>query len=104
MATIIVTAGSSQGVKGRLSATVSTIGRDAACTVVVADERVSNKHLQIWFDEPFNAFRVKDLRSTNGTLLNDQKLTLDSLLREGDELAIGNSRLRFTVHDEPTDV
>jgi hypothetical protein len=103
MATIIVTAGGSQGLKVHLSASVSTIGRDAACTVVMADERVSNKHLQIWFDEPLSAFRVKDLRSTNGTLLNDQKLTLDSLLRDGDELSIGNSRLRFTVHDEPTE-
>jgi hypothetical protein len=66
------------------------VGRDAACDLVLADPRASRRHAEIVRDGA--AWRVRDLGSSNGTLLNGAPV-VDSELGLGDVLTIGDSEL-----------
>ncbi|MBC5810206.1 MAG: DUF3662 domain-containing protein [Candidatus Eremiobacteraeota bacterium] len=67
-----------------------TIGRDADCDLVLADPRVSRKHLKI-VAEP-NAVTFADLGAANGVLLNGKR-SAEGQLDCGDVLILGDSEL-----------
>jgi hypothetical protein len=64
------------------------VGRDAACDVVVADRRVSRRHVRI--DAGEHALRFEDLGSSNGTYLNGEREARADL-RAWDRLEIGDT-------------
>ncbi len=66
------------------------VGRDSACDLVLADPRASRRHAEIVRDG--DAWRVRDLGSSNGTLLNAEPI-VESELGLGDVLRIGDSEL-----------
>ena len=66
-----------------------TIGRDATCDIVLADQRVSRRHLALSSGADV---RFKDLGSSNGTHLNGVRVT-DGVLACGDVLALGDCEL-----------
>jgi clan AA aspartic protease (TIGR02281 family) len=70
---------------------VITIGRDSDNDVVINDSKVSRHHLQIIGDGA--GFRIVDLNSTNGTFVNDRKISGESLLTASDTVRIGNTIL-----------
>jgi len=72
------------------------IGRAAECHLRPASTAVSSRHCVIEEREG-HAF-IQDLGSTNGTFLNDDRLTSDCPLRDGDELCVGP--LRFLVSSD----
>ncbi len=75
---------------------VTTFGRRAESSVVIQnDPYVSGSHAQIIADG--DEFRLTDLDSTNGTLLNGERLAANSPARltDGDVLLIGGTPLRF---------
>jgi ATP-binding cassette subfamily C protein len=64
------------------------IGRDAACTVVLADPTVSRRHARV---EPTPAgLRVIDLDSGGGIWIGSQRLQ-DQILAAGDQFRIGST-------------
>lgn len=67
------------------------IGRHHACDVVVDDLSVSRHHARLVFRD--GKWIIRDLRSTNGTLLNGEPIGR-SELRPGDLLTLGEHRLR----------
>jgi pSer/pThr/pTyr-binding forkhead associated (FHA) protein len=71
-----------------------TIGRQAAiCDLVTADPKVSRRHCRI---EPVaEGWRLTDLSSSNGTWV-DHKQVGELLLREGDQIRLGDTLLRFS--------
>jgi pSer/pThr/pTyr-binding forkhead associated (FHA) protein len=69
--------------------------------LVVPDERVSSKHVQVRFDASIHGYRVKDLNSTNGSYLNDAKLSGELPLPDQSLISVGNSRLFFDLRDFP---
>ena len=72
------------------------IGRNNDCDVVLHDGAVSRRHCVI--ETRGGAFVVSDLRSPNGLFLNDPKNRIDShVLRNGDEIIFGKSRLRVEL-------
>jgi putative nucleotidyltransferase with HDIG domain len=71
---------------------VITIGRDPNAMVKVMDHGVSRQHAEI-FKIGEMCF-IRDLKSTNGTFVNDQKVT-EELLRAGDQVRVGNTVLVF---------
>lgn len=72
-----------------------SIGRLPACDVVLADGNVSRRHAEI---RPHgDAWVLVDLGSTNGTRVNGIRLTGPRELRSGDQIAVGNSVLRFEM-------
>ena len=83
-----LTAGTELRLEGGLS-----IGRAATNGLAVDDQFMSHMHARILRRGPF--FYVEDLGSTNGTFINDQRITGDAQLRVHDELRLGETVLRY---------
>ena len=67
-----------------------TIGRDAACDIVLDDGAVSRQHarIEVGADGP----EIRDLNSTNGTFVNGEPI-FAGLLEKGDVIALGRITL-----------
>jgi diguanylate cyclase (GGDEF)-like protein len=76
-----------------------TLGRSPDATILLRDTHVSWRHLSVEFDPNQNAYRVKDLGSSNGTLLNGKPIS-EAILKESDKIIIGNTMLCFGWADE----
>jgi len=75
-----------------------TIGRDNACELSLkgtVNQNVSGKHAQIVLTAE-GVFLV-DLKSTNGTFLNDHRVDGRKLLRQGDQFRLGHTGPRLQV-------
>ena len=68
-------------------------GRSPDCSLEVPDPNASRKHTQILFDG--TALSAADNGSSNGTFINDVRLTSAVVLRHGDVLRLGETRLRI---------
>ena len=76
-----------------------TFGRADECTVRVADANLSRQHARILCmgDE----YIVKDMGSTNGTWVNDERVDFATHLKDGDRVRLGSAvTLRFSLVDE----
>jgi pSer/pThr/pTyr-binding forkhead associated (FHA) protein len=72
---------------------VNTIGRDVNNSIVIDDSFASAEHALLTFRG--RAWYVEDRGSTNGTWLNGQRVESYLPLGYGDELQIGQVRLRL---------
>ena len=77
---------------------VYLIGREGA-DIVLEDEKVSRKHAEISLYGPQKYF-IRDLASTNGTLLNGRRLRDRHELAHEDRISVGDTVLQFTVVDD----
>lgn len=79
------------------------LGRALEADVRINDSRASRLHARISIErDPLSdsvRCRITDLASTNGTLVNGQALT-ETVLNEGDKIAIGDHLFRFDMLDE----
>ncbi len=73
-----------------------TLGRESTNRVVVQDDRCSRRHAEVFFTN--GGWVVRDLGSSNGTHVNNQEITGQTTLQEGDSVQIGSANLVFT-HD-----
>jgi Nif-specific regulatory protein len=76
----------------------AALGRDPTSAVAVPDASVSRKHCLLWRDED-GRFRIKDLDSRNGTLVNGLAVK-EQWLHHGDEIATGDSVFLFLLEEE----
>ena len=75
-----------------LTESILTIGRLPESNIVLADPNVSRAHAEI---RPRGVgYVVVDLGSTNGTRVNGARVS-EQQLADGDEIAFGNTRMRF---------
>lgn len=70
------------------------VGRSLECEIVISDPHISSKHIQI--GKTAQGFTLSDLGSVNGTYVNDVKLLNPVMLRDGDEILIGVTKLVFS--------
>ncbi|NIM05756.1 MAG: FHA domain-containing protein [Armatimonadetes bacterium] len=71
----------------------TTIGRSHNCQIMLPSNTVSRQHAQIRREG--ERFLLKDLGSTNGTLLNSEPVIGEEVLKDRDEIGIGIYRLIF---------
>ncbi len=71
------------------------IGKAGQAHLRIADPNVSRQHAVIEVLDS-GEVRLTDLESTNGTLLNGERMT-QALLRSGDEIVVGTTRLVVTI-------
>lgn len=69
-----------------------TIGRSQDADIPVADDRVSRIHCGIRYSD--GDFVLKDLGSSNGTYVNDEKVQT-ATLKPGDRIRVGSTVLRL---------
>jgi len=92
MATIRVKTGPNKGKNYDLQGSPLTVGREDNQVIQILDQGVSRAHAEI-FRLGEMCF-IRDLNSTNGTFVNDVKVTEESL-KAGDEMLIGTTILLF---------
>jgi len=97
VATLRVIEGPDRGVSLRLDGPAQRIGRASNCGLILSDTRISATHIGISFRN--GEFRLKDLESTNGTLLNGSPVT-EFALKDGDQIRIGRTVLRMEIDFE----
>ena len=82
---------------------VVTIGRALEADIRLNDSRVSRLHAQISIEtiegSSKSIYRLKDLGSTNGTLLNGQ-IVNEAIITHGDKILVGDQLFRFELLDE----
>ncbi len=65
------------------------IGRDPNCDLSLMDDALSAHHARL--SHHHGQWWLEDLNSTNGTLLNQEKLTTSAVVITGDEFKCGNT-------------
>ena len=78
-----------------LTSPTITLGRDASCEYVVSDETVSAHHARLNYHH--QQWWVEDLNSTNGTFLNNDPVSVPTVIISGDELRVGKINIQLTV-------
>ncbi|MCB9545657.1 MAG: FHA domain-containing protein [Myxococcales bacterium] len=78
-----------------------TIGRHPDCSITVTQPSVSRRHARIWHEA--GGFCVEDLNSSNGTYINNQRVT-KATLSDGCELRCGDFLMRYTTTPDFDDV
>jgi len=84
-----------QGVSGRaceLKVDKTTIGRVEDNMFQISEQSISSHHCEVLLRG--NDVVIKDLNSTNGTFINDEKIT-ESVLKPGQRLRLGQVELRL---------
>ncbi len=79
-----------------------TLGRAHSNRIPLRDDRCSRDHSEIYFFD--NAWYIRDLKSLNGSHVNEERLTKEQKLESGDRIRFGNSRFLFLndLTDLPT--
>jgi DNA-binding NtrC family response regulator len=94
---VVVVEGPDMGRAAGIHAVPITIGSDPSCDLVLADPRVSRRHLEI-HPAKSGGFEVHDLGSKNGTLFQGAAIT-QATVGPGATLRLGNTYLR--IQPEP---
>jgi hypothetical protein len=69
------------------------IGRLPECDITLSDPNVSRRHAEV--RPSGTGFAVTDLGSTNGTRVNSVGVPGEQVLRDGDVISVGATRIRF---------
>src|SRR5258708_25594009 len=98
MARLIIS--SPDGKKGilELNKPITTIGRGNANDLVLNDSSVSRFHAVVKLED--NVVLIADRGSTNGVVVNSEKILQDVELKSGDIASIGRYELRLETIDE----
>ncbi len=83
-----------------LTKAATTLGRGKECDLRIPLDSCSRQHCQITMQE--NVLRVKDLGSSNGTFVNNQRIE-EAGLAAGDRLTIGPVVMTVQVDGKPAD-
>ena len=92
---LVVLDGPDAGQKLALSVTPTLIGRLRTAEIVLSDPTISRRHLELVWSGRDDRFRLVDLGSTSGTVVNGEVVESDVVLAHGDVIALGKTELRF---------
>jgi two-component system cell cycle response regulator len=92
-AALVVIHGLDLGRKYDLIKEQTVVGRSSKADIQVDQEAISRNHAR--FSIATGRVSLKDLGSTNGTYVNDEMITTDMQLRNGDLVKIGRTIFKF---------
>ena len=101
MASLIVLDGPQKDSYYPLGHRTNVIGRDEALMIQILDELVSRKHLQIIYNKDKDEYRALDMSSKHGVYINNNKISEETKLVDGDRITIGSTTLWFTRNNFP---
>jgi len=99
VAHLIVRDGSLRGQRFEVESGEMTIGRERTDVVVDDDSEVSRNHAVV--RQSSEGFEVEDLGSTNGTFVNEQRISEPTRLSSGDIVRVGQTRFDVEVKEDP---
>jgi len=94
---LVLVDGPNRGKKLTLNKNLTRIGKRESNDLVIADKTVSRNHLEIEYAS--DSFLLRDLGSTNGTVLNGSRVK-EAYLSPGDHIKVGNTTVEFVAFDE----
>jgi predicted component of type VI protein secretion system len=86
---LLVQQGPRAGQSFDLDKPVITLGREAGSDIVLEDPQVSRHHARLTLQA--GGYVIEDLGSTNGTFINEQRLTGAQPINPGDRLRLGDN-------------
>jgi hypothetical protein len=90
---LTVAGGPMRGARFRLRAGALVVGRAPTADIVVDDPHLSRQHAAVRLTG--DVVTLNDLGSTNGTWLNDRRISDVEPLTDGDVIRVGRTELRF---------
>lgn len=98
---LVVLRGAQVGRRYLLNEASLVLGRrpERAALVVPGDPQISSAHCRIEQVVGSDSWQLVDLASTNGTFVSGRRITT-ATLRDSDRIALGETVLKFTFHDE----
>ncbi len=96
VAKLVFTEGPKQGDELVLEAYEVTFGRSKSADIYLDDERLSRIHAKI--ARVGMGYRLVDMESRNGTFVNGMRV-LEHPLASFDEIQIGDTKIKFLIHD-----
>lgn len=90
---LVVTEGSLRGTSIPLHDSGVLVGRNPECSLVLTDDYASGRHLRIY--PGADAWYADDLGSTNGTLVDGQRISTGARLDLGAQIRIGQTVLEL---------
>lgn len=99
MPVIIVLTGSNNGDYQPIEKKPIIVGRDMSCDFQLMDPTVSRRHLQLQLNESDQTCMATNLSSTSGVMVNNNKVTVDIHLRDGDLIQLGDTLLLYAVKE-----
>ncbi len=95
-AKLVIVSGDRLGAEFALERECVTLGRGPNVDLAFDDSSMSRQHAALEFVD--QQFRVRDLGSTNGTLLNGKPVQVGEL-QHGDRLGIGSQEFQLIIED-----
>ncbi len=92
-AVLLVTKDRKQVAKVAITGGLFVIGRAQDCSLPLDESLASRQHAEIAFES--GVFSIRDRGSRNGTSVNGEKVAGRRELKDGDEIEIGATRLKF---------
>ena len=86
---LVIIDGPLAGASVPLTDAAITLGRAASNTVVLDDEYVSSHHARVYADPNTGSWTIEDLNSTNGTNVNQQRISAPTTLAPRVPVRIG---------------
>jgi S-DNA-T family DNA segregation ATPase FtsK/SpoIIIE len=94
-ATLVVTTATGTTTEYPLRYGDNVLGRDLDCDVVIKDQQASRRHARI---NVTDVVMITDLGSKNGVIVADKVIATPTVLRPGQDAAIGDLRLSIRDH------
>jgi pSer/pThr/pTyr-binding forkhead associated (FHA) protein len=76
------------------------LGRDSHCDIPLPDDTVSIRHSRLSFHH--GQWWLEDLGSTNGTRLNEEKVSIPTVVINGDQIECGKTAITIKLGIDPT--
>jgi hypothetical protein len=92
---LIVISGQLSGQRIPVGAQPLLVGKGPSTLMISDDPTVSTRHAQIAIDR--GMFVITDLGSTNGTFVNNQRISQPTRLSDGDLVRFGNTQVKFRI-------
>lgn len=93
-AIVEILTGKNAGTQFNITQKLTTIGRAGDVDIKIEDDTLSRCHAAITYNNM--EFRIRDLDSANGTILNGSEVK-EYALRNNDKVIVGETMLRFTI-------
>ena len=95
-AKLVIISGDRSGTEFALEQECVVLGRDPNADLAFDDSSMSRQHAAVEFVD--QQFRIRDLGSTNGTLLNGKPVQVGEL-QHGDRLEIGSQEFQLIIEE-----